>query len=96
MREDHWAQLAAELSAASRDAVLFKELAATARQILRAQEETGGVSKQKETAPETPASHEPPESSNGAADAKVEAEPVDAPTAAPSENGAVPKRDLLF
>ena len=96
MREDHWAQLAAELSAASRDAVLFKELAATARQVLRAQKETGGVSKEKETAPETPAPDEAPESANGAAGAKVEAEPVDMSAAAPSENGAAPKRDNLF
>ena len=99
MREDHWAQLAAELSAASRDAGLFKELAAKTRQILRAQEETGGASKPKETAPETPASHQESEesdSSNEAAAANMKAEAVDAPTAAPSENGAVPKRDLLF
>lgn len=90
MREDHWAQLAAELSAASRDAALFKEMAAKTRQILRAQEETGGVSKPKETKPETSASYEESDSSNEAADV------VDMSASAPSENGAVPKRDLLF
>ena len=74
----------------------LREMAAKTRQVLRAQEETGGASRQKETAPETPASQEQSESSNEAAAANIKADAGGMSASAPSGSGAAPKRDLLF